>query len=339
MIRKNVHRHEPVYRDVLKHAFLSAWRERRYWPLAFLASVLLLGSSYDVMLRSVDSIGEKSTAFGTAHLPDLSVPLNAISRDPFNIFNAAFALQALLAIAVIVIGFLALACIAQGGLVFALGASRRGKAPTLTDAFRIGGAAFWPVAAVNALALAAMWILRFVVAFPLYLTINDPTRLTWALYLVSFILFVPLVFVVFIVQIFAINAMILQGAPAAEAIVRGYQLFKKHWLTVMETAAILFFVTVGFGIVAGGLVFVGLIPLLVAILASAFLHSLFLFNLSIGIALVVLLVGGFVAAAMLTQLQVATWTYLYRKLGEGGVVPKIHRWMRTLIGTFSVPQS
>ena len=87
------------------------------------------------------------------------------------------------------------------------------------------------------------------------------------------------------------------------------------------------------------LFFVGLIPLLVAILASAFLHSLFIFNLSLGVGLAALIAGGFVAAAMLTQLQVATWTFLYRRLGEGGVVPKLHRWIRNLVGTFSVPRS
>ena len=150
MIRKKPFSHEPVYRDVLKHALLSAWRDRRYWPLAFLASVLLVGSSYDIMLRSVDSIGAKSVAFGTAHLPDLSVPLNAIARDPFNIFNAAFALQVLLAIAVIVLGFLALACIAQAGLVFAptrsgSAARHSGRSPrsTRSPLRPSGSSAFW----------------------------------------------------------------------------------------------------------------------------------------------------------------------------------------------------
>lgn len=339
MIRSNTKKHEPVYREVLKHAILTAWRDRRYWPLAFLSSILLTGSSYDVMLHSLDSITQKSLAFGGKHLPNFDAFFNSITQDTSNIFNAAYALQALFTIAILIVAFAGLSCIAQGGLIFALGAVRRGKKPTLKDSFKVGGAAFWPVVAVNALGLSVIWILRFLVAFPLYLAVNDPGQLTWLLYLASFMIFVPLTFITIIIQVFALNAMILQGAPAAEAIIRSYTVFKKHWVTVLETAAILFFSTIAVGILVAGLVFVGMIPLLMAILVAAFLQSTFILSAALGIALAALLIGAFVAAAFATQLQYATWTYLYRKLGEGGVAPKLHRWARGLIGIFTVPQS
>lgn len=339
MIRSNAKKHEPVYREVLKHAVLTAWSDRRYWPLAFLSSILLTGSSYDVLLHSLESISRRSLAFGGKQLPNFDAFFNSMSADAFNIFNAAYALQALFTIAILIIAFAGLSCIAQGGLVYALGAVRRGKKPSLKDAFKVGGGAFWPVVAVNALALSVIWILRFLVAFPLFLAVSDPGQFTWSLYLVSFMIFVPLTFITIIIQVFALNAMVLQGAPAAEAIVRSYFLFKKHWITVVETAAILFFTTIAIGILAAGFVFVGLIPLLVAILVAAFLQSPLILSIALGVALTVLLIGAFVAAAFATQLQYATWTYLYRKLGEGGVIPKLHRWVRVLMGTFTVPQS
>lgn len=339
MIRSNVRQHQPVYRDVLKHALLTAWRDRRYWPLAFFASVLLTGSSYDMMLRSLDSITSGTLDFGGKTLPSFGPAMHAISINMSNMLNALFALQAAAVIAVVILAFLAVSCMAQGGLVYALGATIRGKRPALGTAFSVGGSAFWPVAAINALAIALVWMLRFLVAFALYLAIHTPGHLTTALYAVSFFLFVPLMFLILIVQVFSLNAMILQGAPVAEAVQRSYQLFKKHWVTILETAGILFLMTICLGVLSAGLIFVGLVPLLLIILLAAFLKSQLLLSISLGVALALLLIGAFCVAAFTTQLQYATWSSLYRKLGEGGVVPKIHRWVRGLMGTFSVPIS
>jgi len=339
MIRSNVRHHEPVYRDVLKHAVLSAWRDKRFWPLAFLASILLTGSSYDILFTSVEAVTRSSATVGTSFMPALRDSALLFKGNLLTFFNVAYALQAIIAMAALLIAFLAVSCVAQAGLVYALGATRRGNLPTLQEAFRIGGGAFWPVAAINALALAVVWILRFLVAFPLYLAISQPSSLTWLLYLASFIIFIPLTFVVLVIQVFSLNAMILQGAPAAEAILRSYIIFKKHWVTIVETAVLLFFMTIGFGMLATGLLFVGMIPLLVGIMVAAFIHSPALFALVLGLGLVILILAAFAAAAFLTQLHYATWTFLYRRLGEGGVFPKIHRWVRALTNTFTVPQS
>lgn len=327
----------PVYRDVLKHAFINAWHERRYWPLAFFASILLTASSYDILLKSFDGIALQSAriAEGTG-LPTAAQALRAFADNASSVMNAAFALQVVMVLAIVIMSVAALSCITQGGLVYALGAVKRGRKPTLREALGVGGGAFWPVAALNAVSLSAIWVLRFFVALPLYLALQQPNQINWTLYLVSFIVFVPLAFMVSIVQIFALNAMILQGAPAADAVLRGYLLFKKHWVVVVETAAILFAITVGLGIVFSGLVFVLLVPLVATILTAAVLGSQALYVTALGVALGLLLLGLFAASAFATQLYYASWTYLYRKLGEGGVIPKIHRWLRTLTGSFSV---
>jgi hypothetical protein len=47
---------------------------------------------------------------------------------------------------------------------------------------------------------------------------------------------------------------------------------------------------------------------------------------------VVLGVFGFVI-----QLHYTSWTLMYRKLGEGGVLPKLHRLARSFIHRTSVP--
>ncbi len=341
MIRSNVRTHAPVYREVLKYAFTVAWKGWRLWPLALLASILFTGSSYDFLAGSLSSASALSVRIGGSNTTAsvIASAAKTMSQDASNIFNVTYALQALLVIAILILAVAAISVVAQGALVYALGAHHRGKRPFYSDALKIGGSAFWPVAAVNALAISVIWILRFIVAIPLMMAVQTPSNLTWLLYLATFVVFVPLAFLILIIQVFALNAMILQGAPAADAILRGYLLFKKHWVTVVETAVILFVVTALLLAVFGGIGFVLFVPVVGAVLTAAVLQSPAIFTAALGLGLGLFIIGLAVATAFLTQLHYATWTGLYRKLGEGGVVPKIHRWIRDLTQMFTVPQS
>jgi hypothetical protein len=44
-------------------------------------------------------------------------------------------------------------------------------------------------------------------------------------------------------------------------------------------------------------------------------------------------------AAFLTQLQYTAWTLLFRRLGEGGVIPKVKRMFRDVSGINNAPRS
>jgi hypothetical protein len=192
--------------------------------------------------------------------------------------------------------------------------------------------------ALNALALSTLWILRFLTAFPLFLAVDQSSQAMWLLYLVSFMVFMMFTFAVSIVQIFALNAMVLQGASVSDALIRGYVLFKKHWVVTVETAVLLFLIAVGISILFIGLFMIATIPFIAIIIAASALKSATLLYGTIGVGLALLLVGLFVVSSFATQFQYATWTYLYRRLGEGGVLPKLHRWYRALSGSYIVPQ-
>ncbi len=316
----------PVYRDVLANAFRAAWKDWRYWPLAFLASLLLTAGSYDVLWKAVLSIHQQGTA--------LLYPQNQLRVDL--LFSSPYGLQVVLFVSLLFLAVAALSCMAQGGLVYALGGAKRGKRPTLKAAFLFGGSAFWPLAALNALVFASLWVLRFLVALPLFLALQQTTALTWLLYIVSFLSFLALSFVVSIVHIFALNAMLLQGASVSAALTRGYAVFKQNWMVTLETAALLFCLASALSLAAVGIFFILMIPFLAAVILAGVLHSKILLAVTLGVLLALFLVGLFVLAAFIIQFQYATWTYLYRRLGEGGVLPKLQRWMRALVGSTTV---
>lgn len=333
---KEILHHEPIYREVLKHAFRTAWHDRQYWLLALLAGILVTGGSYDILWRAVTTITEQGRYMS---LPIGESVIAAISRVGMNGFDSVISIiggiEILLVLVAVILAFAALSCVGQGGLVYALGARHRGDSLALSEAFRAGGRMLWPVAALNALTFAVLWILRFLAALPLYLALERTTTATYLVYILSFIAFLGLSLVVSVVQIFALNGIILQGANPADAIRRGYLTFKKHWVVVVETAALQIGLTVGiwFAVMVGFLVL--MLPIfLLALIASA-VQSGAIIGIAFAVGALAFVLGLIGAAAFTIQLQYATWTYLFRRLGEGGVVPKLHRVMRSFTGFFN----
>ncbi|MCI0479272.1 hypothetical protein L0Y59_01890, partial [Candidatus Uhrbacteria bacterium] len=171
MIRSSHHR--PVYREVVFHAFRTAWQEKRFWPVSLLAGILVTAGSYDVMLNALTSITSQGpylvTSTGSAVLQRISTP-SATGLDWF--VGVLGGVEALMLLALVVLFFAAVSCVSQGALVYAIGAHRRGERSRIRDAFRVGAEAFWPIAAMNATLFALVWIIRFLVAFPLFLALD-----------------------------------------------------------------------------------------------------------------------------------------------------------------------
>ncbi len=330
---------QPLYRSALRHAFEAAWRDRRLWPLALFASLLLSAGSYDVLLRAVDLIvNQTSVVARGASSPGTWFLLQHLWKNGSDIVSISLGVQAFIALTVFAIALVVFSCVSQAGLVYALGATRRGSRPTLLEAIHVGASAFWPVAALNAIVLTTLWIVRFLAGFPLYLTLTHPTPENFALYLLSFCLFVAASFVVTMIFIFALNALVLQGAPVAEALIRGVAVFKKHWLIAIETSVLL--LCVALCLIAGFIVvsFFLMIPFMASLVAAAAFGSGWLWSAIVAGGYLLFVCGFLIFVAFLTQFQYATWTFLYRAIGEGGAVPKLHRWMRSLFGITRVPE-
>lgn len=319
----------PVYREVLSAAFRTAWHERRYWPLALFASALLSAGTYDVLLRGVDGMTRFSGFIGAGSARvSISSHMMDVWTGRADIVDAILNLQAVFAFLIIILIVLGLSCVAQGGLVYALGAVKRGQRPTLKEAFQVGGGAFWPIALLNALVLSSIWLVRVLMASLLILSIQQQTAVNWFLYLIGFLLFASLTFSIAVIHVFALNAMMLQGASVSDAITRGYVVFKENWVVAVETALALLFVAAVVGAGYFILLFIGLVPFLAALAISVAVGFAALYDGALLIGCLLFLASILAVAAFLTQLQYAAWTHLYRRMGEGGVVPKISRIFR-----------
>ncbi len=329
--------HQPVYREVMTSAFRMAWREWQYWPLALFASFLFTSGSYDVLLRSVDGMATLSNVI-LSSAPATSSLFSWMTASGDTI-DLLLNVQILFAVVIVTLLILVSSCVAQGAIVYAIGAHKLGRKPTISEAIRVGGSVFWPVAALNVLSLSGIWILRMFMSFLLSMAIRTQGADMWFLYFISFLFFAAATFAIAVVQIFTLNAVILQGASLHESIVRGWKMLSEHWIVSIEIALIL----LATAAVSGGafivLCFIGSLPYFAATAAAVATNSVALLTATRIIGGLVFFGAIMTLAAFLTQLQYTAWTLLFRRLGEGGVVPKIKRMFRDASGINSAPRS
>jgi hypothetical protein len=327
---------EPVYRHVLRDAFRLAWEEKWLWPISILAGVLLTGSVYDIMGRVVGMIAIPTGPNGDIQYfwMKASSGWSGLSLSD-TIFAGISVLEFVALFFLIIFAVFAISVIAQGALTYALGSRKR--MDHLKEAITVGARAFWPLLVLNLFAVAALWASRTFVGVILSWSLLHTSALSYLLYLFTFIVFVAFSAVIIMIQVFALNAMMLQGATLAQAIERAAKLVKNHWLVATETATALFVVSLGAWIIAVAVNMVLGIPLFVLIIVALLLQSKLLMWTVLFLAIVIFCITMLGIGAFLVQFHYATWTLLFRRLGEGGVAPKLHRWIRTLTHGTNVP--
>jgi hypothetical protein len=327
---------EPVYRHVLRDAFRLAWEEKRLWPISVFAGVLLTGSVYDVVGRVVVLLTNPQSWNETVQyfLTNASHNWSGMSLSE-TVFGGITVFEFTVFSLIIVFAVFAVSVMAQGALTYALGS--RSRMNHLKEAVTVGARAFWPLFVLNILSVAVLWASRTFIGVVLSWAISQTSIFAYFLYLLTFIVFVALAAATIMIQVFALNAMVLQGSPLAQAIERGARLAKDHWLVAAETATGLFIVSLGAWIIGVAVNMVIGIPLFFVLIVSLLLQSTPLLWTVLYLGIAIFIITMVCVGAFLVQFQYASWTLLFRRLGEGGVAPKLHRWIRTLTHGTRVP--
>lgn len=329
---------EPLYRPVLREAFAMAWREKRYWWVALLAGMLLTGSLYDVVWKGLNSLAPQASISSTVG------PLWANAVDAWGGLSitdtiiGAIDVFLLSAFSIIIaLSLFGIASIAQAALVYGLGHGRKDRSPKVRDALTVGARAVWPIMVLNIFTLAVLWAMRALIGIALSFSVIQTTTLSYLIYLIAFVAFIALALGTVVIQIFALNAMILQGATLAQAIERGFLVLRRHWVISAETACILFVISVGAWILTVAVNMLMSVPLFMIAMIAVFLNSSILFWATLYIGILMFFFIMLAIAAFVIELHYATWVLLWKRLGEGGVLPKVHRWFRSLLGITHVP--
>ena len=328
--------HEPIYRHIVREAFRIAWAEKRLWLIAVFAGILLSGSVYDVIWKALNSLTPQTTLISTVAVFSSKASTSWVHLSTANLFIGG-AQVLLIVLFSFVIGFalFSASVIAQSTTIFAIG-SHQGKKETLKNALAVGARALWPVFVLNLVAITTLFASRALIALSLSFLLAYGSAATFFAYLLSFIIFTGVGIATVIIEILALNAMILQGATLAQAIERACILLKRDWVIITETAALLFAISFGSFIlmVAAGMIvtFIFLMLFLISIAAKTALIA------AIVGTMYFLLMAAFILAlfGFMVLVHYASWTLLYRRLGEGGAVPKLHRIVRSWIHSYKV---
>jgi len=328
--------HEPMYRPIIRDAFRIAWTEKRFWPVAIFAGILLSGSVYDVIWKALNALSPQAGLIGTIAVFSSKASSTWVHLSTANIVIGG-AQVLVITLFAFVIGFaiFSASVIAQSALVFAIG-SRHGRPETVKNAIAVGARAIWPIFVLNLIAITVLFASRALIALALSFLLAYGGGAIFLAYVLSFILFTTIGIATVIIEILALNAMILQGATLAQSIERAFFLLKRDWVIAAETAAILFAISFGAFIllIAAGMIitFVFLMLFLVALAAKTILIA------SILGTIYLLLMAAFILTifGFMVLVHYAAWTLLYRRLGEGGAIPKLHRIVRAWIHSYGV---
>ena len=339
--KKSIIPHDkPVYREVIPQALTFAWQHPAYWLLGIFAAVLQSGGSIDIFWKFWNSIQNQSDALFSGDVAmRLWQNVNIAGAHGLHWLPYAQALVILLTFFVIFVAIILFSCICQGGLVYAIGTWHADKKHFLRQALTVGSQALVPILVLNVIILAFIWIARFGVSFPLAIAIGNKNALYLAVYIVSFVVFLVLTLSLAVMQIYALNAMILQGATLAQAFARAWSLIKEHWLVTIETAIIQAVISFMLALAAVIGIIILSFPSVILFVFAMFTQNIFVFQLALAIFVIVSIIFGIFVTGYVVSFQYSVWTIMFRKFGEGGVIPKIYRFTRMLFGKYNVPQS
>lgn len=331
MIRKNkINTQAHLYRIIIPEALRDAWSRRYLWPIALFAGLLYTGGIYDVLLASFREAKTKSLAMTSGGLPPvLNIVWEGI-KNASDGFVIASMVQSILVAFVILGTFTALSIVCQGALAFGLGGSIRGRAPMFKESLSVGGKYAWRILALNVITLFLGWLAKFFFFIPYGLSMVNPVTGLGVLAATGAIFYALCIITLAAIHLFALNAIVLQDAHVNEALIRAWQLFKKGWLNVLEIGAMLFLVGAGI-LVAGALAFVIMaLPTFLLMAVAALLNSSAFVYLGFIIFVLLFFTSTLLAGMVAITFQYAAWHRLFIRLGEGGALPKLHRWWLAL---------
>ena len=331
MIRKNkTNPHPHLYRIIIPSALRDAWARRYVWPLALFAGLLYTGGIYDVLLSTFREAGRTSLAVTTGGIPPaLTMLWNGFASAP-NVVDVLGLIQSI-AIAVLIIAIIVgFSIICQGALVFGLGGSIRGRAPLFGESLTVGARYAWRVLALNIVTLFLGWLAKFFFLVPYGLSQTNHVAGLGVLTIIGALFYAVSVVALAAIHLFALNAIVLQDAHVTESLQRAWYLLRQGWLNALEIGTMLFLI--GAGILAAGAIIFMLMALpiflLMAVAAltnlTAFVYLGFI--LFVSLFFLITLSAGMLAVTF----QYAAWHRLFVRLGEGGALPKIHRWWLSL---------
>ncbi len=337
----------PLYRRILSQAWKITWHHKYLWFFGLFAVLFTSGGEYEVFVRIFSGNINEPVLPGLGRVAETGIfsrqGIEGISRiaadDPLTLLKVGLIL---LVILVLFIFLIWLSVISQTALV-KNAASLTGKKITPIAPPKAGAVSgkiasnnfsssvlkanekFWPVFGLNVINKAAIYLAFVLVSLPIVLAAGGTSAIIKSLYVIAFIVFVPVALALSFIFKYAIAYVVIKGNKFIDSIMAGWLLFIKNWLISLEMAFILFFINFMAGLLIVLIVLSLFIPFLFLALVVYQLASAVGFWIIITIAFIALLAIIVLSGAILSTFQISSWTTIFTELVNKGGVSKIVR--------------
>lgn len=318
------------YREVVPASFKTAWHERWMWPWAIFASAIVSGGLFDVAANIFHSVRGTGSLLLT---PAIFQTVQGWVRDfSVNPGNGAYNVINIVVTILVSVGVFLLTCVAQGVLVYGHGGRAVGKDTLSRTAVKSGTKHVWQVLGLTLVTGFLAWIIRFALLIPYVLSQRTPSVVLTLVSIVGALVYLALTVLLIATHLFALNAIVHQGARFAEAILRAWDMARREWLHLIELGFVLWLIN-ALAITAAVLAFgVMGVPIFLVMVAAALLGNPTVLYATYLFGTILFVVIMFITAAITVSFQYGVWHNLFLRLGEGGLSPKIHRLVRWFMG-------
>lgn len=327
-----------LYRKIFSQSWKMTWHRKYLWFFGLFAAILTSGGAeIEILNKSLGGDGEDVFSLwrvfgrGLMMVPNFFRGAVKLSQDdPWSLLIALFIL---FVIAILVLFVVWLSISSQTALVNNAALDAVGKDNDIKVGIVAGVEKFWPVFGLNMIDRLAIGALSIILALPITLNILDgSSKLDTAIYILLFLIFVPLALVISFVINYAIGFSVIRGRKFWESIGDGWKLFTDNWIVSIEMMFSLFALSFLF---AAGVIILMLI-LLVPFAFTAFVFyyisgSILFFWIIAGLTILFIFIAIVLAGSIFSTFQIVAWTNLFIELVGRGGTSKIVRLMEKVM--------
>jgi hypothetical protein len=326
-----------LYRDILKKSLSITFTHRNLWFFGIFAALIGGVGQYTMSMSQTPDDWSTSvfTALAIFFGQRGNVFYNFIQLYKSDPASAIIFSTFMLIVIIVSLFILWLAIVSQGGLVnngaMIIKSNDRKAGLPIRDGLEKGIKKFWPVFSFDLIGAAMTCFLAALVGLPLvFLTAQSDARV-FLLYVLLFIIFIPLALIISFVTRYAVNYSVIKDKKFVDAFIDSWKLFGKYWLISIEMALILFMIDFLCVFVLVVIVLALAIPYIfvMRVLSLAFFmvvgaDSFYQIALTAGLflALIVVVLGG----AIVTVFKTVAWTDIFINLvDKKGGLAKLER--------------
>jgi hypothetical protein len=309
-----------LYRGIVCAAWDITWRRREFWPLGFLAALLMMnGGAFEFITRACYKIASGTPYDGIIGMSQ-TVASAVSSGDSLN--RASLFIVVLICLAVYA-AIVVLATSAGGGLLKAARELTLRRKLTARAAFSSGMGKIGPLLLTQVVGRLVIFSAFVLAALGAFTTIGNVWGDLAAIAL--FVIFAIIALTVSFLMMMTDAGIMISGERWVHAAHSAFRFLRRHWLISLEMISFIFLLAVAAALAAVVAAIILLVPFTLLLAALAALHSLggilfivFLYEIII-LALVILIGAG------LAVFERSAWALLYVRLTGNGHSSKIER--------------